>query len=272
MLVNCSEPVLAGSREAFLEAFAGQGASRAQLQTCYALAENVFAATHSEPAGALEISAAVASLEVGCTVELATDGAPGSRRLVSSGRTIETVGLQITDEAGAACPDGRVGEIRLSGPSVFNGYHLLPELTAPVLRDGWYRTGDLAFAHRGEVFVLGRQSDLLIVGGRKHYPNDIEHVCNEVPGVKEGRVVAFGVTSEEKGTQEVVVLAESPEHADPARASLIRREIKARAIQRVDCVVDRVLLLPPQTLIKTSSGKIARRDNRDAYQRGAFGA
>ena len=148
---------------------------------------------------------------------------------------------------------------------VFNGYYLLPEDTTPVLRDGWYRTGDLGFRWQRQLFALGRKSDLIIVGGRKFYPNDVEHLVNEVAGVKEGRVVAFGVLSEKKGTEEVVVLAESASHADRATVRRLQKEIKARVLQRLDCPVDDAVVLPPQSLIKTTSGKIARRDNRLRY-------
>jgi acyl-CoA synthetase (AMP-forming)/AMP-acid ligase II len=153
----------------------------------------------------------------------------------------------------------------VAGPSLYDGYHLLPEATEPVLRDGWYRTGDLGFLWQGELFALGRKSDLIIVGGRKFYPNDVEHLVNEISGVKEGRVVAFGILSEEKGTEEVVVLAESAEHDDRASVQRLRMEIKSRVLQRLDCPVDDAVILAPQSLIKTTSGTIARLDNRRLY-------
>ena len=184
---------------------------------------------------------------------------------MSSGAHIESVQLKVVDESLAEIPEGRVGEMMVAGPSLYDGYYLLPEATAPVLRDGWYRTGDLGFLWQGQLFALGRKSDLIIVGGRKFYPNDVEHLVNEIPGVKEGRVVAFGVLSEEKGTEEVVVLAESAEHDDRASAQRLRKEIKSRVLQRLDCPVDEAVILAPQSLIKTTSGKIARLDNRRLY-------
>lgn len=264
LIVNCSEPVLPGSREAFARALAPAGLDPSALRTCYAMAENVFAATQSSGAP-LELVLRPESLELGRRIERCAAAESGARRVMSSGAPIDTVSLRIVDDARAPVEEGVVGEIMLCGPSLFHGYHHLPEATAPVLRDGWYATGDVGFVWQGEVFVLGRKSDLIIVGGRKFYPNDIEHVVSEIAGVKDGRVVAFGVLREEKGTEDVVVLVESEEHADRSAVQRIRKEIKARVLQRVDCAVDHALVLAPRSLVKTTSGKIARRDNRRLF-------
>jgi acyl-CoA synthetase (AMP-forming)/AMP-acid ligase II len=272
MLVNCSEPVMAGSHEAFRQTFAACGLPPSALQASYAMAENVFAVTQSRGDGPRLLHVEPQSLREGCTVALAGAGDPRARAVVSSGPVMCGVSALVVDGDRRPQPDGYVGEIAISGASLFGGYYLMPEATAPVLVDGWYYTGDVGFRLEGELFVLGRKSDLIIVGGRKFYPNDIEHVVSEIEGVKEGRVVAFGVTSEDKGTEEVVVLAESAHHDERARAQQIKKEIKARVLQRVDCVVERAVLLPPNSLIKTSSGKIARRDNRQWHLEGRFGA
>jgi fatty-acyl-CoA synthase len=265
LLVNCGEPVLCSSRDVFARAFAPCGLDPRALQTSYGMAENVFAATQSDGEAPLEITVARDTLDFGKTIALCDPRAPGARCVMSSGRPIDSVALKVVDESLREVGEGQVGEMMVAGPSLFNGYHLLPDATLPVLRDGWYRTGDIGFLWRGELFALGRKSDLIIVGGRKFYPNDVEHLVNEIPGVKEGRVVAFGVLREEKGTEDVVVLAESAEHADRADVQRLRKEIKARVMQRLDCPVDDAVILPPQSLIKTTSGKIARRDNRRFY-------
>jgi acyl-CoA synthetase (AMP-forming)/AMP-acid ligase II len=265
LLVNCGEPVLRSSREAFAQTFAPCGLDPRALQASYGMAENVFAATQSQGDAPLQIAVKRDSLDFGRTAELCDPTAADARWVMSSGRPIESVRLKVVDESLADVGEGRVGEMMVAGPSLFNGYYLLPEATVPVLQNGWYRTGDIGFLWQAELFALGRKSDLIIVGGRKFYPNDVEHLVNEIPGVKDGRVVAFGVMREEKGTEDVVVLAESTEHADRAGVQRLRKEIKARVLQRLDCPVDDAVILPPQSLIKTTSGKIARRDNRRLY-------
>jgi fatty-acyl-CoA synthase len=265
LLINCGEPVLRSSREVFARMFAPCGLDPGSLQTSYGMAENVFAATQSQGAGPLQIAVRRETLDFGEAIEPCDPQLPEARWVMSSGPPIDTVRLRVVDEALIEVPEGTIGEMMVAGPSLFNGYYLLPEATAPVLANGWYRTGDIGFLWQGELFALGRKSDLIIVGGRKFYPNDVEHLVNEIPGVKKGRVVAFGVLREEKGTEDVVVLAESAEHTDRAGVQRLRKEIKKRVLQRLDCPIDDALILPPQSLIKTTSGKIARRDNRRLY-------
>jgi acyl-CoA synthetase (AMP-forming)/AMP-acid ligase II len=265
LLINCGEPVLRSSRESFAATFAPCGLDPRVLHCSYGMAENVFAATQSRGAAPAQMRVRRGTLDFGKTVEVCDDADPEARWVMSSGAPIDTVALKVVDEALTPVPEGRVGEMMVSGPSLFSGYYQLPDDTAPVLREGWYRTGDIGFLWQGQLFALGRKSDLIIVGGRKFYPNDIEHVVGAIEGVKEGRVVAFGVLREEKGTEDVVVLVESAEHADPAASQRIRKEIKSRVLQRVDCMVEHALVLPPQSLVKTTSGKIARRDNRRLF-------
>ncbi|MBI3723934.1 AMP-binding protein [bacterium] len=262
-LVNCSEPVLARSFELFLDAYGSQGARRTVLSSSYAMAENVFAVTQTpigrEPA---RLRAKPASLIVGARVEESTDG----QEVVSSGIRLPGTEVTVRDpETGAPRENRTVGEICLKGPYVFSEYFMNEEATARAFRDGYYRTGDVGFLDGDELYVLGRIKDLIIVGGRNFYPNDLENLANEVPGVKEGRVVAFGVLDDEKGTEDVVVLVESEQHQDPKACTKIERAIKAAGVQRLDCAVERVLVLAPGELVKTSSGKIARADNKRIY-------
>jgi acyl-CoA synthetase (AMP-forming)/AMP-acid ligase II len=178
---------------------------------------------------------------------------------------METVSLEVVDAAREPVPEGVVGEVALAGPSRFSRYLELPEVTAEALRGEWFLTGDSGFLFEGELFVLGRLVDLVIVRGRKYFPGFIEEVVHQLAGVKRGRAVAFGVRSEAKGTEELAVLAESEAAADPAVVGRLKREIRREVLQRVDCVVDHVRILPVGSLVKTSSGKLARRDNQARF-------
>lgn len=265
-LVNCSEPVLARSLDAFHDSYARLGVRREVLSSSYAMAENVFAVTQTpkgrEPA---RLRARPSSLVLGAAVEEASDGT----EVASSGVALPSTEVSVRDpEDGAPLPARTVGEICLEGPCVFSEYHENPEVTRAAFRGARYRTGDLGFLDGAELYVLGRLKDLIIVGGRNFYPNDLETLANDIPGVKEGRVVAFGVLDEEKGTEDVVVLLESDQHADPKAVTRIERAMKAAAVQRVDCVIERVVVLAPGELVKTSSGKIARSDNKRLHLEG----
>lgn len=160
---------------------------------------------------------------------------------------------------------GIVGEIAIAGPFVFAEYLELAAETESAKQDGWYFTRDLGFLWRGELYVLGRETDLIIVGGRKFLPNEIERIAGEVEGVKAGRAVSFGVRSELKGTQDAVMVVESAEATEPTRSRAIRRAITQAVLQQMDLALNDVRVVAEGTLIKTSSGKIARNDNRKAY-------
>jgi acyl-CoA synthetase (AMP-forming)/AMP-acid ligase II len=183
--------------------------------------------------------------------------------LMSSGRPLANVELRVVDDSGQDAPERFVGEIALRSDCLLNGYFNRPDATGRAFRDGWYMTGDLGFILDGEIYVTGRKKDLIIVGGKNVYPQDLEALACEVPGVHPGRVVAFGVFSEETGTEEVVILAEADgtQSEETALADGIRQHVtknSAIALRRVEIV-------PRKWILKTSSGKVARAANRDKF-------
>jgi acetyltransferase-like isoleucine patch superfamily enzyme/acyl carrier protein len=242
-VVNCSEPIIATSHATFLERFSRHGFAPEALAASYALAENTFAATSG-----------------GFGRPLLHDDSLG-RPLVSSGSPLPETDVRIVGDDGSELDERREGEVLLRSPSLMNGYDGNAEATAAALVDGWYRTGDLGYLADGELFVTGRKQDLIIVGGKNIYPQDVEAVVNEVGGVIPGRVVAFGVPREELGTESLVILAESDESNDP----VLRREVHAAVAEHSDLVPGDVLLLPPRTLVKSTAGKISRSENRRRY-------
>ncbi len=170
----------------------------------------------------------------------------------------------ITDDAHKALPERQVGEVAVRSNSMLSGYYKRDDLTAQVMFDGWYLTGDLGYLANGELFITGRKKDLIIVGGKNVYPQDLEAIANEVPGVHPGRVVAFGVPDERLGTEAIVLVAEVDTEEDDVRNE-IGRQVRARIAQQTETAVNAVLLVDARWLHKTSSGKIARGANRDKY-------
>ena len=242
-VVNCSEPILASSHETFVARFGPFGMTGDRLAVSYALAENTFAATSG-----------------GFDKPPALDKSRG-RMLVSSGAPLSETDIRVVGEDGRALNEGQEGEIHLRSPSLMSGYDSNEEATAAALVDGWYRTGDLGYVAAGELFVTGRKQDLIIVGGKNIYPQDVESVVNEVDGVIRGRVVAFGVPREDLGTESLVILAES-EAADGAG---LRGAVHAAVAEHTDLVPGDVRVLPPRTLVKSTAGKISRVENRRRY-------
>ena len=141
-------------------------------------------------------------------------------------------------------------------------YYHRPDLQP--FHDGWYHTGDMGYLADGELYVVGRQKDLIINAGKNIYPQDIEAIINTVPGVYPGRAVAFGVPDEREGTELLAVIAEVTTD-DPDERKLINKTIRQEVARQSMVTVSYVQLVGERWLIKTSSGKIARAANRDKW-------
>jgi acyl-CoA synthetase (AMP-forming)/AMP-acid ligase II len=260
MLINCAEPVRAESHEKFLRRYAPYGLRKESLAACYAMAETTFAATQTTPGqDAKQIIVAREALSAGIA-RLVSPGEIG-RTCVSSGAPISGCELQVLDDDGNALPENGVGEIAIRSVSLFDGYHNNPEKTEEVLKDGWYFSGDYGFLHAGEYYIIGRKKDIIILAGNNIYPEDIEDVVGQVEGVLPGRVVAFGVEDDSAGTEQICVVAETQVHDKEDRKKL-RMEI-VQAGMGIDVTISKVYLSPPRWLIKSSSGKPARKVNME---------
>ena len=263
-LINCSEPVRWSSMEEFRRRFESRGLPPEALQTCYALAENVFAVTLSmlgqEPT---TICVDRDQLEQGnvCPVE---PSHPSGVNLVSSGRLLPSTRLRIVDQQELSCGAGQAGEIWIESDCLFSGYRNRPRLTSKVLKNGVYRTGDLGFEWDGELFVLGRSDDVIIIGGRNLHPYEVEEVVFDHALIHDGRAVAFGVDNPELGTQDLVVVAETESRSESARRRL-ETELRQAIRSATGLTAREVRLVPPGWLVKSSAGKPARSTNRDKY-------
>ena len=264
MIVNCSEPVRAESYAKFVARFERHGLRREAMASCYAMAETTFAVTQSEPGRPpASTQANRAALAAGVVRKAAQD--EDARLCVSSGRPIEGCAVRVEDELGNVLADGAAGELVVASVSLFDRYRGDAEKTAEVLCEGWYRTGDLGFVLDGEVFIIGRKKDIIIVAGKNLFPEDIEDAVGAVSGVLPGRVVAFGVDDAVLGTETVAVVAETPLGARPERDALRRRIVEAG--MAADASISTVYLVPPRWLIKSSAGKPSRKANRERIER-----
>jgi acyl-CoA synthetase (AMP-forming)/AMP-acid ligase II len=269
-VVNCSEPIHFKSHQAFLERFRAYGLKENALATCYAMAENVFAVTQGGIDSPVTVdTVSQRGLLVDRIARPAADG-DAAMKMLSCGRPIANVEVKIVDDARRELSARHLGEVLLRSDCMLSGYYRRPELTGKALLDGWFLTGDLGYLAGGEVYITGRKKDLIIVGGKNVYPQDLESLVSEVPGVHPGRAVAFGVFSEELGTEEVVMVAEMeageiPESQLEDTAQRLSDEIRRRVTQGSDVALRQVRIVPQGWLLKTSSGKIARGANRDKY-------
>ncbi|MBI3739088.1 MAG: AMP-binding protein [Chloroflexi bacterium] len=191
------------------------------------------------------------------------DGRP-TMNMMSSGKPLSNTRIRVLDEHGKEVRDGKIGEIALQSDCMLTGYYNRPDATKKALHDGWYLTGDYGYISEGEVFVSGRKKDMIIVGGKNVYPQDLESLTYEVPGVHAGRSVAFGIFNDEAGTEDVVIIAEvdSENSSDQEKiANLIRQHVtKNSAI-----ALRHVKVVGPKWILKTSSGKTARSANKEKF-------
>jgi acyl-CoA synthetase (AMP-forming)/AMP-acid ligase II len=261
-LVNGAEPVDPDTAHAFLTRFARHGLREGTYFPVYGLAEATLSVTFP-PLGRPLVLDHVrrADLAKGQDVPAATGPGPGILSLVSVGKALDDHEIRIVDPStGEALGERRLGEIVVSGPSVSPGY-FGGELSAHRLR-----TGDLGYIAGGELFVVDRLKDLVLVAGRSYAPSDIERVAETVPHVLHGRTVAFSVP--DSGTEALVLLAEV-RAAAPLRAALMD-EIRDAVLEETGLGAKEILLLKPSTLARTSSGKIMRSDARARYLAGTL--
>lgn len=263
-VINCSEPMHWKSHHAFLERFQSRGLRPDALATCYAMAENVFAVTQGgigEPVRVDEVDQRALLTE-----RIARPNVVGdvSLKLLSAGRPLEGMQVRVLDDQRRDLPERHLGEIAIQSECMLTGYFNRDDLTAQAFHNGWYLTGDLGYLANGEVYVTGRKKDLIIVGGKNVYPQDLERLAGEVPGVHPGRVVAFGVFDEDAGTEAVVVVAEA-DAEDESERQRLAGEIRQAVTRGSDVALRQAQVVGPGWLLKTSSGKIARLANRDKY-------
>jgi acyl-CoA synthetase (AMP-forming)/AMP-acid ligase II len=264
--VNCSEPVYAKSHDMFLEKFAPYGFKDSALTVSYAMAENTFAVTQSaidQPAPLDWVD--IAHLQGDRLAQPAQPGADGAVSMVSCGYPIEGTEVGVVDENGEFLPERHVGEIVLRSDCMLAEYYKRPDITAETIKDGWYFTGDMGYLADGQLYVSGRKKDLIIVGGKNIYPQDLEAIANRVPGIYPGRAVAFGLFDERLGSEAIVMVCEMLTGEEAREPQDIERELRQQVVQQTEVTLADVRLVDGRWLIKTSSGKIARGDNRDKY-------
>jgi len=262
-VINCSEPMRWQSHQLFLERFTHYGLKPSALTTCYAMAENVFAVTQG---GILE-SVNVDEVDpVALQSGLAVVNSENHRsiKMLSAGRPIENSEVRILTEERLDAPERKIGEIAVRSNCMLTGYYNREDLTGKAFFDGWYLTGDLGYLANGELYVTGRKKEIIIVGGKNIYPQDLEELASEVPGVHPGRVVAFGIFNPDSGTEDICIALETDRTA-PEERRQIAAHVRDHVTQNSDIAVRYVEVVDRAWLVKTSSGKIARNANRDKF-------
>jgi fatty-acyl-CoA synthase len=193
---------------------------------------------------------------------------PGDKELVSTGRPLAGVEVEIRDDESLPLPEGQMGRIFVRGPSVMAGYFGRADLTERALLDGWLDCGDFGFIHDGELFVCGRSKETVIIRGANHAPQDFEAALDGLVGVRTGCAVAVGYLPADSEDEALAMFVETTPDAPTELAA----EVAARVLQRTGIAVHHVELLAPGTLPRTSSGKLRRLETRAQWLAGELPA
>jgi len=266
---NGAEPVSPQTVQHFAARFGRYGLRPEALAPVYGLAENSVGLTFPPVDRGPRIDRIDRSrfLRDGRAVPSAPEDA-AALSVVACGSPLVGHRVRLVDAAGAEVGARQEGRIEFRGPSATSGYFRNPEATRRLFHGDWLDTGDLGYLADGDLFVTGRVKDLIIRGGRNLHPEELELAVGEITGVRRGRVAVFGVADPASGTERLVVEAETIE-ADETALDALRDAIIEVGVDLLGTPPDEVVLAPPGTVLKTSSGKIRRAASREQYERGA---
>jgi 1-acyl-sn-glycerol-3-phosphate acyltransferase len=279
--LNGAEPVNPDTLDRFAERFAPYGFRREAQLPVYGLAEASLAVTfpplHRGPLVDRIERETFASQ--GRAVPARTNDATAIA-FVSSGRPIPKHEVRIVDASGKEVSDRTEGFLWFRGASATSGYYQNAEATekllpmGPAAADGeyaWVNSGDRAYRADGEIYVTGRVKDIIIKGGRNLYPHEVEELAARAEGIRKGCIVAFGQKDEASGTEKLIVVAESREREVARRAAIVAA-VTEQVSQGLGLPPDRVELIPPGSIPKTSSGKLRREETKQLYLAGKLSA
>jgi fatty-acyl-CoA synthase len=265
--LNGAEPIDPTSVEAFLEAGARHGLDPNTAFCVYGMAEATLAISFPTPGAGMTVDTVDPDILERFAYAAPVDNGEG-RRLARLGRPLRGLEVRVCDpDTGRLREEREVGELELRGASVTPGYFQRDDVTAATFHDGWLRTGDLGYLVDGEVVACGRIKDVIIIGGRNVFPEEIERAVASVGGVRPGNVIAFG-TEGRRGKEGIVVVAETK--TDDLAA--IHDQVVDRVCAAVGVPPREVVLVQAGSLPKTSSGKLQRSRCRDQYLDDALAA
>jgi fatty-acyl-CoA synthase len=277
--LNGAEPVNPETLERFAQRFAAYGFRREAQLPVYGLAEASLAVT-VPPLNRGPLVDRV-KRDAFTTQGYAIPARPEDQTaiaFVSSGVPIPRHEVRLVDDAGNEVPDRTEGFLWFRGASATSGYYKNATATEQLLPLGaahdvhehhWVNSGDRAYRADREIYVTGRVKDIIIKGGRNLYPHEVEELAAGAEGIRKGCIVAFGLKDQASGTEKMIVVAETRER-DAKRLAAISAAVTDQVSRGLGLPPDRVELIPPGSIPKTSSGKLRREETKQLYLRGTL--
>jgi fatty-acyl-CoA synthase len=264
LALNGAEPVDPEVLDGFVEAGKPCGLKKHVPYPVYGLAEATLAVTFPQAGKKFRFDhVSRAGIEEEGFAHPAEPGGEGTRALASLGSVLEGLEVSVVKEDGSKAGEREVGEVCVRGASLMQGYWEDEEATARVLRDGRLHTGDLGYIAAGELYLVGRIKDMVIIGGRNLFPEDVERCAERVSGMRKGNAVVFGISTR-RGKERLVLVGET-RLSCPEAASEAALAVSSRVREEIGVPVREVVLVPAGSLPKTSSGKKRRFLCRDLY-------
>ena len=261
-----AEPINSATMRLFVDTMKPAGLKPIAMLPCYGMAEATLAISFIDLDQPISTDLVDQNLyQTERKAEPVTVGSKGAQEFVSCGKTFPLHDVAAFDDLGNRLADRRIGELRVRGPSVAKGYYKDSEATQKTFGNGWLKTGDLGYLVNGNVYITGRQKDLIIINGRNYDPQRMEWLVDEIAEVRKGSTVAFsrpGTASEEL----VIVIESRTENREP-----LKEAIRQKITEHMQLTVADVVLCGVGSLPKTSSGKLQRAKTRLQYLDGTVG-
>ncbi|MDH3294804.1 MAG: AMP-binding protein [Acidimicrobiia bacterium] len=264
--LNGAEPVDPESVRSLIEAGARHGLRPGAVFPAFGMAEVVIAGSFPKPmVGMVTDIVDSEKLETERVAEPVAADHPNAREIVLLGTPVPGLAFRIVDpETGIELGERRVGELQIRGTSVTPGYYNQDAVNSRLFDDGWLKTGDLAYIVDGQMAMCGRIKDVIIIGGRNVYPQDVERAVGTIEGIRAGNVIAFSSPGR-SGKEQIVVVAESRQRTN---LDDLRHQVNEHCVHAVGVPCRQVVLVKPSTLPKTSSGKLQRALCRQQFMAG----
>lgn len=271
-ITNAGEPVVASTSHRFLELLAPHGLPADAMRPVWGMSETCSGVTYArqrlddKAAGTVAVDPSSLSGNIRHVDPRDKDAVV----LSSVGRPLPGVQIRVVDDTGKVVPEGRLGELRIRGLTMMHGYFANDDANRESYdEDGWFRTGDLAFVHNGEVVIAGRKKDQIIVRGINYMAHEIESVVEQVDGVRVTFAAAAGVREPGAGTDQLVVFFVPLQWDSDVLAETTER-VRATLVREAGIAPDLLVPVTEREFPKTGSGKIQRGALVDGLRAGTF--